>query len=127
MTELNAMGIPRIELKMGVYRHYKGERYLVLGLARDANADGGRNEASLWVSHPRATTALQTRTVVVCVQLNPNLGSKFEVRTRDDFTAWLKLNDGQPTTVLEDEWRQYVPEQMHHYGWVQRFAYLGVE
>lgn len=58
------------ELKAGVYRHYKGPLYLVLGYGHDANHDG--------------------RLVVVYVGLQldgAKNGARLAVRTADDFLA----------------------------------------
>ena len=61
------------DVRAGVYRHYKAERYyLVLGLGHDANDDD--------------------RTVVVYVPLyvSPDEpGPRLAVRTVEDFTAWV--------------------------------------
>lgn len=60
------------DLRMGIYRHYKGALYQVLGLAHDANDE--------------------TRKCVVYIglQLDPShLGPRLAVRTLSDFEALL--------------------------------------
>ncbi len=65
-------------LPAGTYRHYKGPRYLVLGLGHDANhAD---------------------RTAVVYLPLYPVDGPPFAVRTLADFTAWVDPATGDGAT-----------------------------
>ena len=76
------------DLKAGVYRHYKGPLYLVLGLAHDANADTLHRitfNSSGMVAHQ-----LGERTVVVYIGLqltDAHNGPRIAVRTYDDFLA----------------------------------------
>lgn len=56
---------PLPELRAGVWRHWKGHDYLVLGLGHDADAPG--------------------RTVVVYVPLYDVPGPRLAVRTLEDF------------------------------------------
>lgn len=59
------------DIKCGIYRHYKGFLYQVLGIAHDANAT-------------------PNRTVVVYIGLElvaAHLGPRMAVRTLEDFTA----------------------------------------
>ena len=85
-----------VDLRAGVYRHYKAERYyLVLGLGHDANDDD--------------------RTVVVYVPLYVDAaqpGPRMAVRTLQDFVAWV-----DPSS------RAVVPEGTP--GAVRRFTYVG--
>lgn len=72
-------------LSNGVYRHFKGPRYRVLGLGHDANDDA--------------------RTVVVYEPLYEISGPPLAVRTLDDFTAWVDpqtratVTEGTPGAV----------------------------
>jgi hypothetical protein len=76
------------EIEMGIYRHYKGPLYLVMGLAHDANA------GELWKIKfenevPLRTEILHERTVVVYMPLQldgAHLGPRMAVRTLEDFT-----------------------------------------
>ncbi|HUR15076.1 MAG TPA: DUF1653 domain-containing protein [Mycobacteriales bacterium] len=65
----------------GVYRHWKGPEYLVLGLAHDANDEA--------------------RTAVVYVPLYSIDGPPFAVRTLEDFTAWVDPADGRTVPAGE--------------------------
>jgi hypothetical protein len=56
---------PLPELRAGVWEHWKGQRYLVLGLGHDADVDG--------------------RTVVVYVPLYDVAGPRLAVRTVEGF------------------------------------------
>lgn len=74
-------------MKAGLYRHYKGGTYLVLGIAHDANAD------ELWswpVSESESRPILQ-REVVVYVGLDrgDKPGTPMAVRTVKDFNQKL--------------------------------------
>ncbi len=59
------------------YQHWKGPRYLVLGLGHDANDEA--------------------RTTVVYLPLYPIEGPPFAVRTLEDFTAWVDPTTGATT------------------------------
>jgi hypothetical protein len=62
--------VSRKDLLAGVYQHYKGPLYLVLGLAHDANEDG--RECIVYVG----------------LQLDQaESGARLAVRTREDFDA----------------------------------------
>lgn len=65
-----------MDVAAGVYRHWKGRDYLVLGTAHDANVDG--REVVVYV--PLYTDASQT-------------GPRLAVRTVEDFTGL--TDDGQ--------------------------------
>lgn len=66
------------DLRAGVYQHYKGPLYLVLGYGHDANADG--------------------RTVVVYIGLEldgAKQGARLAVRTAEDFHAIVDPRSGE--------------------------------
>lgn len=66
-----------LTLQMGIYQHYKGPLYQVIGLAHDANEEG-----RLCVAY-------------VGLQLNAaHSGPRLCVRTYDDFVAL--MDDGRP-------------------------------
>lgn len=95
---------PYHPLRCGVYRHYKGPLYLVLGLAHDAN-DPGR-----------------TCVVYVPLQLDgAHLGPRMAVRTleryADSFLDWVDDPDAPSMTFADGTER---------HAW-RRFTYLGAE
>ena len=65
----------------GTYEHWKGPRYLVLGLGHDADDEA--------------------RTTVVYLPLYPVDGPPFAVRTLEDFAGWVDPATGA-TTVASD-------------------------
>ena len=77
----------------GIWRHYKGPLYLVLGTAHDANADSLYDEnavANIAEQATSGTDPLEEREVVVYVPLQldgAHLGPRMAVRTRSDFEA----------------------------------------
>ncbi len=76
-------------MKVGIYRHYKGPLYLVLGLAHDANADTLGTDAVDDLGIPRVDP-LGEREVVVYVPLmldGAHFGPRMAVRTRADWEA----------------------------------------
>lgn len=78
------------ELKAGVYRHYKGPLYLVLGLAHDANS----GEESVWSDRAGDYVAKEVpvREVIVYIGLqtdSAHTGARLAVRTVEDFFAWV--------------------------------------
>ena len=81
------------DLLAGVYRHYKGPLYLVLGLAHDANADSLYDDLAMVEASEHSTTGgdpLGEREVVVYVPLQldgAHTGPRLAVRTREDFDA----------------------------------------
>jgi hypothetical protein len=88
------------ELHAGVYRHYKGHLYLVLGYADDANTEG--------------------RTVVVYVGLQldgAGPGARIKVRTAEDFFAPVN-----PSTGAVVQWCDGVDPAP-----VARFRYVGAD
>jgi hypothetical protein len=65
------------EFKAGIYRHYKGPLYLVLGLAHDANQED--------------------RTAIVYIGLEldqAHTGPRFAIRTYDDFYSSIDPTSG---------------------------------
>jgi uncharacterized protein DUF1653 len=125
-------------IQLGIYRHYKGPLYQVLGLAHDANAD------ELLERDPHthdfclqdgkalvATKPLGARTVVVYIPLQldggAHLGPRMAVRTLEDFEAWVHRNEngcerpeGTACTDGACEWYDLRTVQ-------PRFRYLGPE
>lgn len=74
------------ELQMGVYRHYKGPLYQVLGLAHDAN-DPNR-----------------TCVVYFGLQLDgAHLGPRLAVRSLEDFTGWVDWDSARRFRYLGPE------------------------
>lgn len=81
-------------LPAGVWRHYKGHFYLVLGYGHDANViDGdtyGDGDLGEWSDEAYEWLALDERTVVVYVGLeltDAHTGPRLAVRTAEDFHA----------------------------------------
>lgn len=71
-------------LPAGIYRHYKGPLYLVLGLAHDANAD------TFFDAYEEHQFEGGKRTVVVYIGLQLDAakeGPRLAVRTLEDFNA----------------------------------------
>lgn len=67
-----------MDLQMGIYRHYKGPLYQVLGLAHDANAEG--------------------RVCVLYIGLEldqAHLGPRLAVRTLNEFRGHVMVGDNQ--------------------------------
>lgn len=77
------------DILAGIYRHYKGTLYLVLGLAHDANAGELYSNRS-WIARSSERHPLGEREVVVYVPLQldeDHTGARLAVRTLDDFFA----------------------------------------
>lgn len=125
-------------LLTGVYRHYKGPLYLVLGYAhdanvmvcvRDTNADGDCPACAVDPESP----CRQPRTVVVYVGLqldDAHHGARLAVRTASDFRAL--LHPGPAWSVCEDPMRETPTEYFCHcreyvdfVRLTPRFAYVG--
>lgn len=114
------------ELKAGIYQHYKGPLYLVLGLAHDSNADtvGDRSEVTSGGGAAALSSRVvpfEERIVVVYVALNiDKSGPPMAVRTLDNFLAWV---------CTEKDHRHYgeEPEDFEVCGAVRRFAYIGTD
>lgn len=110
------------ELKLGIYRHYKGPLYQVLGRARDANETVPRQDTD-------GVVRALPRVVVVYMPLQldgAHLGPRMSVRTEDDFHA-LVHQDGTPcdgTHCVGDGPTQYHTVHGPH---VRRFTYLESE
>lgn len=118
---------PDVALPAGVYRHYKGPLYLVLGLAHDANAEelsyhhplmkddqGGRG---MW-------EVLVEREVVVYVGLQLDAaheGARLAVRTLQDFFA--KVCGYQHCEGFGKQVRSSAESCWQHE--VARFSYVG--
>lgn len=114
---------------MGVYRHYKGQLYQVLGLAHDANAE----ETAHWVKRAGDEEkgpggiwqAFGERTVVVYIGLQldaAHLGPRLAVRTLEDFTAWTAVSGKASVAAPANDWEA---EMARREGWRPRFDYLG--
>jgi hypothetical protein len=78
-------------MRAGVYRHYKGSKYLVLGVAHDANADSLFAEP---LPFREQATSLGKREVVVYVGLEraDKGGTPLVVRTVSDFNELVCWN-----------------------------------
>lgn len=111
-----------MELRMGVYRHYKGHLYQVIGLGHDANADTLGDEIVYDESAEALNVALGIRPlgerVVVlyfALQLDAaHEGPRLAVRTLKDFEARLHV-----TNASLCECKDLDPDTM------PRFEYLG--
>lgn len=133
------------ELKLGIYRHYKGPMYQVFGIARDANAeelfvqpnagwcyqDGDKKLAD-------AAVALKERIVVVYqgLQLDgAHPGHRMVVRTfeaaeMDSWEDWVQVSAEEGERRLdraEGDARGYFVRHVDDGWWVPRFEYLGQE
>jgi hypothetical protein len=109
------------DVRMGIYRHYKGPLYQVLGLAHDANADAFCNgiEEEMFPDG---------RTVVVYIGLQldaAHLGPRLAVRTLEDFTAWVDVQE--PTSTREAPVNGIAQRRLWMAEFRPRFAYLGPE
>ncbi len=89
MSDPTGIAVPQ----SGVYRHYKGQHYLVLGLAHDANADNLREAVSEVMEDGCRSFGyrpLVEREVVVYVPLEltgAHTGARMAVRTLEDFQS----------------------------------------
>jgi hypothetical protein len=104
------------EIRMGIYRHYKGPLYQVIGLAHDANAEDLC--AGLEYGHKEP---IGERTVVVYMPLQldgAHLGPRMAVRTLEDFQAILHTDDG--STCPEGHCTKFAGG-----NFVNRFTYVG--
>jgi hypothetical protein len=101
---------------MGVYRHYKGPLYQVIGLAHDANAEDFFDYSEITPKFWDGTVGRDAKYERICVvyislELNgAHFGPRLAVRTLDDFTAKVAAQDAAGNTM-----RHTVP----------RFEYLG--
>lgn len=90
------------DLLAGVYRHYKGPLYLVLGLAHDANADVlfhadevefAKRDWQSGTMHQEAPLGERTVVVYVGLQLDDaKPGARLAVRSYDDFFTFVCWN-----------------------------------
>lgn len=125
------------ELKAGIYQHYKGPLYLVLGLAHDANAD----ILSICPTDTREAfyqTTLGEREVVVYIGLQldeAHAGARLAVRTLDDFFAWVHgAESSQAFGSRCEDWAVvsdtgpwcHCAKQGSERGIVRRFTYFGL-
>lgn len=81
-------------MKVGLYRHYKGGTYLVLGIAHDANADtigNSTEQAIIGYELDDRVKPFGSREVVVYVGLDrgDKPGTPMAVRTLEDFNQKL--------------------------------------
>lgn len=85
------------DLLAGVWRHYKGPLYLVLGLAHDANAEDLYDRDVSGMAGDFGYSALGEREVIVYVPLQldgAHTGPRLAVRTRADFFAEVCIDVG---------------------------------
>lgn len=111
-----------VYLPAGVYRHWKGPLYLVLGLAHDANA-GELYSTKSGIARSKDRYPLGEREVVVYVGLQIDAaheGARMAVRTVDDFFA---------AVCISREHRHYgnaIPaDDFDVCDWTRRFSYVG--
>ena len=114
------------DIRLGIYRHYKGPLYQVLGLAHDANADtlASSESAEFELNPGDWPGVLGERIVVVYLPLQldgAHLGPRMATRTLEDFllpVCWDKdcHRFGQsPVRQCSRDWDAVKP----------RFDYLG--
>lgn len=112
-----------LEIRSGIYRHYKGPLYMVLGLAHDSNADTltVANDQEYWDEDNSRYIPLGERHVVVYVELNSDKsGPPMAVRTLENFMALV---------CTRPEHRHYggTPDGAIVCNAVRRFEYVGTE
>lgn len=119
----------------GIYQHYKGPLYQVLGLAHDANVtvcsrdtDG---DGDCYICNPYGILNLNAacrvpRIVVLYFGLQLDAaheGPRLAVRTRSDFESYVHLPDGTVCAAMSDTGK---PESTcTAYQCVQRFKFRG--
>jgi hypothetical protein len=126
------------DLPSGVWRHYKGPLYLVLGYGHDANALGDATTYDDTVIGTHSTEAsewlpLEERIVVVYLGLeltDAHTGPRLAVRTAEDFLAWLHPDDWsvcpeQVTISSGDGMACDCPHYATFESLVRRFTYVG--
>jgi hypothetical protein len=134
VTAEDALG-PQVkgQVLAGIYRHYKGPIYLVLGLAHDANAE------RLYVPTSRTSEMADggfrfdfeqvgEREVVVYVALQQDgakSGPALAVRTREDFEAWLHPAHPERLTMTAAQVDRLGTRMVREDGYVPRFEYVG--
>jgi hypothetical protein len=82
------------EVRAGIWKHYKGQHYLVIGGGHDANADALYDDP-----HQRDPEPLGEREVVVYIPLEmdgAHTGFRMAVRTLSDFNALVCVLDACP-------------------------------
>jgi hypothetical protein len=111
------------EVKMGIYRHWNGPLYQVLGIAHDANADALYDyDAVVSAEMNGGGEALGQRTVVVYMPLQldgAHPEARMCVRTLEDF---LGVVHGDGSYCFGDKRCQNAPPNV-----ISRFTYLGQE
>jgi hypothetical protein len=116
------------DLRAGVYRHWKGRYYLVMGYAHDANADTLGSWTAIRKQYDLDHTALAhgrpgplgERVVVVYIGLeldDAHKGPRLAVRDVDDFFRLVCSTHGT-------DWREACPGETKG-GPVHRFEYAG--
>lgn len=126
------------ELRAGIYRHYKGPLYQVLGYAHDANADTLYDQKGVRrrETHGEMPDPLGERNVVVYLGLElteAHVGPRLAVRNvsgGDAFFDWLHPDDWTvcPEHVPYGVGNAVECDCPHYPGFtplVQRFAYVG--
>ena len=126
------------DLRAGVWRHYKGHLYQVLGYAHDANATG--DHPTIWKTAYRpdgtwnSSVPARDRLVVVYIGLETTAahkGPRMAVRDVDDFLfahmhpEFRGTYSSTGTVAPQPEWRECTatcPDRLSHRP---RFEYLG--
>src|SRR5580765_8236505 len=125
------------QIESGIWRHWKGNLYQMLGIARDANAGELTiaNSQEHWDEDNFRSIPLGERTVVVYIGLQldgATPGPRMNVRTLEDFIAWVPTSDteGQARMIAArspgDPLGYYVRHTDTGYE-IPRFEYLGPE
>lgn len=115
------------DLRAGIYRHYKGQHYQVIGYGHDANA------ADLYVKWDgidgrdpclhRPVGAERFVVIYMGLELtDAHDGPRWAVRSVDDFFAWVHAEDGERCDRVGrgSTWCAY-----HQRTVVPRFDYVG--
>lgn len=131
-------------MKLGLYRHFKGEHYLVIGTADDANAEDladyqemmqrvyAHNRGDTGV--PDKPTPLGQRTTVVYVPLYvvPDSETNMAVRTVEDFerklcgVTWEEDSGERCWSCFKPlDAQDRCPDHGHTNYQVRRFEYVG--
>lgn len=123
-------------LLTGIYRHYKGPLYLVLGYAHDANMTvcvrdtDGNGDCPACTADPESPCR-QPRTVVVYVGLEldeAHHGARLAVRTASDFAALLHPDAticGDPMRETPLDWFCHCRAYAEFVRLTRRFSYIG--
>lgn len=114
------------ELKAGIYQHYKGPQYLVLGLAHDANDDNLYEYVQVPEAGGQMISSLTGREVVVYIGLQTDaahIGARLAVRTLEDFFA--EVCGNKDCMCYGDLFRVPSPEfRCSNYHRTPRFTYV---